>query len=216
MRDALRSLVCGDKIEYEGQDVQLTWSHSQLPIWMAAYGPKALAATGEHADGLIIQLADPWLDEAFATYLAVEASESVPPQLSGVAGNVLAPAGDGPPIDLGIFDVQGNGQYVTAVYARGARFLAELRQTIGDPAWVSFLRTLYATYAGKVETPRAVLDLPEPLGPSTAMIMAQRLPVTGDKPGAYRCTTQPRSAANFSAAAIRSALAGPTITTSAP
>src|SRR6266511_5888639 len=29
----------------------------------------------------------------------------------------------------------------------------------------------------RVATPRAVLDLPEPLGPSTAMIMRQRLPV---------------------------------------
>jgi probable F420-dependent oxidoreductase len=64
--DALKSLVCGDKIEYESQDVQLTWSHSQLPIWMAAYGPKALAAAGQHADGLILQLADPWLVDWFS------------------------------------------------------------------------------------------------------------------------------------------------------
>ena len=32
---------------------------SRLPIWMAAYGPKALALTGEVADGFILQLADP-------------------------------------------------------------------------------------------------------------------------------------------------------------
>ncbi len=58
---ALRSLVRGDKINYEGQDVELVWSRSELPIWFAAYGPNALAAAGCHADGLILQLADPWL-----------------------------------------------------------------------------------------------------------------------------------------------------------
>ncbi|HLY29277.1 MAG TPA: TIGR03842 family LLM class F420-dependent oxidoreductase [Aggregatilineales bacterium] len=63
--DALRSLVAGEKITYEGQEVQFTWSKTQLPIWMAAYGPKALAAAGQHADGLIIQLADPWLVKWF-------------------------------------------------------------------------------------------------------------------------------------------------------
>jgi probable F420-dependent oxidoreductase len=32
---------------------------SQLQVWMAAYGPKALALCGEVADGFILQLADP-------------------------------------------------------------------------------------------------------------------------------------------------------------
>jgi probable F420-dependent oxidoreductase len=31
----------------------------ELPVWMAAYGPKALASTGTQADGFILQLADP-------------------------------------------------------------------------------------------------------------------------------------------------------------
>ncbi len=105
------------------------------------------------------ELADPWLDEAFATYLAVEASESMPAQLSGTSGNGLAAAGTGPPVDQSVFDFQDNGRYGAAVYARGARFLAELRRAMGDAVFVNFLRMLYTTYAGKVETPRAVLDL---------------------------------------------------------
>ena len=32
---------------------------SQLPIWIAGYGPKALQLTGEIADGFVLQLADP-------------------------------------------------------------------------------------------------------------------------------------------------------------
>ncbi|MCC7451848.1 MAG: TIGR03842 family LLM class F420-dependent oxidoreductase [Anaerolineae bacterium] len=64
--DALKKLVGGEKIHYDGQDVELVWSKFDLPIWFAAYGPKALAAAGQHADGLIIQLADPWLVQWFA------------------------------------------------------------------------------------------------------------------------------------------------------
>src|SRR5258708_33192275 len=63
---ALRVLIHGDKYDYEGQDVQLPWTQSSLPIWMAAYGHKALTAAGQTADGLIIQLADPWLVKWFS------------------------------------------------------------------------------------------------------------------------------------------------------
>ncbi|HVO41451.1 MAG TPA: TIGR03842 family LLM class F420-dependent oxidoreductase [Aggregatilineales bacterium] len=63
--EALRVMVSGEKYVHEGQPVQLTWSHSGLPIWVAGYGPKALAAAGESADGLILQIADPWLVKWF-------------------------------------------------------------------------------------------------------------------------------------------------------
>lgn len=59
--DTLRSLVRGDAIDFHGRRVQFTWSKAELPVWIAAYGPKALAAAGQYGDGLIIQLADPWL-----------------------------------------------------------------------------------------------------------------------------------------------------------
>jgi probable F420-dependent oxidoreductase len=63
---ALRQLLRGEKIDYEGQEVELVWSRASIPVWFAAYGPKALAAAGQHADGLIIQLADPWLVQWFS------------------------------------------------------------------------------------------------------------------------------------------------------
>ncbi|MFJ7269517.1 TIGR03842 family LLM class F420-dependent oxidoreductase [Streptomyces sp. NPDC099050] len=37
--------------------------HGKLPVWMAAYGPKALALAGQKADGSILQLADLYLTE---------------------------------------------------------------------------------------------------------------------------------------------------------
>jgi probable F420-dependent oxidoreductase len=79
--DAIRALVRGEHIQYEGQDVQFPWSKSDLPVWIAAYGPKALTAAGEHADGLIIQLADPWLVKWF-TDQAIDAGKHAGRDLS--------------------------------------------------------------------------------------------------------------------------------------
>ncbi len=57
----IRALARGEEVEHEGQPVQLTWADSAapLPIWVAAYGPKALHLTGRIADGVILQFADP-------------------------------------------------------------------------------------------------------------------------------------------------------------
>ena len=47
-------------VEYNGNTLRFPWSEgSELPMWVAAYGPKALALTGEIGDGFILQLADP-------------------------------------------------------------------------------------------------------------------------------------------------------------
>jgi probable F420-dependent oxidoreductase len=56
----IRELVEGRSITYEGTELQLTWTGKwQLPVWVAGYGPMALAMTGRVADGVILQLADP-------------------------------------------------------------------------------------------------------------------------------------------------------------
>jgi probable F420-dependent oxidoreductase len=56
----IRDLVEGRAVTYEGTELQLTWSgNSKLPVWVAGYGPMALAMTGRVADGVILQLADP-------------------------------------------------------------------------------------------------------------------------------------------------------------
>ena len=58
--EVIRPLANGEAAEYRGNHVRFPWgSKSRLPIWVAAYGPKALALTGEIADGFILQLADP-------------------------------------------------------------------------------------------------------------------------------------------------------------
>lgn len=56
----IRGLANGERVTVRGQELQLAWaSESRLEVWVAAYGPKALALTGEVGDGYILQLADP-------------------------------------------------------------------------------------------------------------------------------------------------------------
>ena len=58
----IRDLMNGRKVEWNDKELELTWVRKELPeipMWMAGYGPKALAAAGRVGDGVIIQLADP-------------------------------------------------------------------------------------------------------------------------------------------------------------
>src|SRR5512134_3970694 len=56
----IRELANGREVEYKGSTLCFPWgAGSTLEVWVAAYGPKALAVTGEVGDGFILQLADP-------------------------------------------------------------------------------------------------------------------------------------------------------------
>ncbi|GIE53734.1 putative luciferase-like protein [Amorphoplanes nipponensis] len=56
----VKGLASGEKVTVRGQELQFAWApDSRLDVWVAAYGPKALALTGEVGDGYILQLADP-------------------------------------------------------------------------------------------------------------------------------------------------------------
>ncbi len=58
----IKELCEGRAIEYEGTLLRLDWTGPYaLPVWIAGYGPKALALTGRVADGAIIQIAEPSL-----------------------------------------------------------------------------------------------------------------------------------------------------------
>ena len=71
----IKTLVEGRPIEYEGTELQLTWAGPwTLPVWVAGYGPMALAMTGRVADGVILQLADPDLIRWFVGQVREAAS----------------------------------------------------------------------------------------------------------------------------------------------
>jgi probable F420-dependent oxidoreductase len=63
VRDCMRvvkDLAEGRSVTMNEKTVQIPWiSNGQLEMWMAGYGPKALQTVGEHADGFILQCADP-------------------------------------------------------------------------------------------------------------------------------------------------------------
>ncbi|MFE7170508.1 TIGR03842 family LLM class F420-dependent oxidoreductase [Streptomyces sp. NPDC057616] len=62
----IRALGRGEEADLGGGTVvKFPWikPDARLPVWMAAYGPKALKMTGEEADGFILQLADLYLTE---------------------------------------------------------------------------------------------------------------------------------------------------------
>jgi probable F420-dependent oxidoreductase len=60
----IKGLVNGDAIDYKDNNIRLPWAlDSRTDVWVAAYGPKVLALTGEVGDGFILQLADPSIAE---------------------------------------------------------------------------------------------------------------------------------------------------------
>jgi probable F420-dependent oxidoreductase len=65
----IKELAEGREVTLHDIAVKFPWVNSgELDVWMGAYGPKALALAGTQADGLILQLADPfvvkWASEA--------------------------------------------------------------------------------------------------------------------------------------------------------
>jgi len=61
----IRDFMNGREVHWNDKDLQLTWARSEppIPLYVAGYGPKALAVAGRVSDGVIIQLADPVIIE---------------------------------------------------------------------------------------------------------------------------------------------------------
>ncbi|WP_314174400.1 TIGR03842 family LLM class F420-dependent oxidoreductase [Streptomyces winkii] len=74
---AIRDLAEGREAVIEGKPLRLPWVRDgKLPVWMGAYGPKALAMAGREADGFILQLADPYLTESMVKAVRVAAAQA--------------------------------------------------------------------------------------------------------------------------------------------
>ena len=61
----IRELMNGRPVQWNETDVQLKWAQEspRVPLYVAGYGPRVLAVAGRHADGVIVQLADPEIVE---------------------------------------------------------------------------------------------------------------------------------------------------------
>ncbi|TCC01868.1 TIGR03842 family LLM class F420-dependent oxidoreductase [Kribbella soli] len=75
--EVVRSLARGETVEYRGQQLKFAWvENGALDVWVAAYGPRALKATGEVGDGYILQLADPDIAEWMITAVRRSAEQA--------------------------------------------------------------------------------------------------------------------------------------------
>ncbi len=73
----IRELAEGREVSVDGTTLRLPWVQGgRLPVWMAAYGPRALALAGREADGFILQLADPFLTEWMVKAVRTAAAEA--------------------------------------------------------------------------------------------------------------------------------------------
>jgi probable F420-dependent oxidoreductase len=61
----IKDFMNGRKVDWNDKELELTWAlkEPQIPLYVAGYGPKALAVAGRVGDGVIIQLADPAIIE---------------------------------------------------------------------------------------------------------------------------------------------------------
>ncbi len=92
----IRALVEGRAVEHEDAELRLPWTGSwRLPVWIAGYGPMALAMTGRIADGVILQLADPDLIRWFVDQIR-EAEVAAGRPRGSVRVQSAAPAHVGP------------------------------------------------------------------------------------------------------------------------
>jgi probable F420-dependent oxidoreductase len=92
----IRDLVEGRAVTFEGTELVFPWTGKwKLPVWVAGYGPMALAMTGRVADGLILQLADPDLVRWFVSQLR-EAEAAAGRAPGSVKVQTAAPAHVGP------------------------------------------------------------------------------------------------------------------------
>lgn len=97
------------------------------------------------------QVHQPWLDEAFAKYSEFLYYERYVPELTRWwwATHVYRhdPAG---PVDRTIYDFPNTPTYFNQLYGQAARFVADLRQQLGDDAFFAFLRAYQAEHAGSL------------------------------------------------------------------
>jgi probable F420-dependent oxidoreductase len=95
LRDSIhviRELANGREVEHQGSMLRFPWgTESRLPVWVAAYGPKALALAGEVGDGFILQLADPSI-AAWTIKAVRESAERAGRDPDAIAICVAAPA----------------------------------------------------------------------------------------------------------------------------
>jgi probable F420-dependent oxidoreductase len=87
----IKEFMNGREVRWNDKDLELKWVRPELPeipMWVAGYGPKALAVAGRVSDGVIVQLADPeiitWIMDTARKAAAAEGRD--PSKLKCIVG----------------------------------------------------------------------------------------------------------------------------------
>jgi len=99
--DVVKGLIRGEEKHYGEcpEPVTLPWATGyELPVWVAAYGPKALASAGKVGDGLVLQIAEPAICKWLADQ-AIAAGKAAGRDMSNYRVMSAAPAWTGPKAD---------------------------------------------------------------------------------------------------------------------
>ncbi len=106
------------------------------------------------------QVTEPWLDEAPAEYSAYLYYERFLPEDIDwwwfYAVDQWVPTGK---IDSSIYEFRDNRAYLDAVYRRGAQFMRDLRETMGDPAFFAFMEEYQRRFAYQIAKSRDFFTL---------------------------------------------------------
>ncbi|PCI61390.1 MAG: TIGR03842 family LLM class F420-dependent oxidoreductase [Gammaproteobacteria bacterium] len=90
----VKAMVRGEEVQYgeSPEPVKLPWAVGyELPVYVAAYGPKALKTAGEVGDGVVLQIAEPQLVKWFAEQ-ALNAGKAAGRDMSNYEVIASAPA----------------------------------------------------------------------------------------------------------------------------
>ena len=90
----VKAMIRGEEVTYDGcaVPVKFPWATGyELPVHIAAYGPKALATAGQYGDGLILQIGEPDLVKWF-TDQAIAAGKEAGRDMSNFKVIAAAPA----------------------------------------------------------------------------------------------------------------------------
>lgn len=112
------------------------------------------------------QIYEPWVDEAFATYLSYRFYADVFPTVYGPAWQRQVAAYEAQRAQLGhmavnssIYDFARDADYFVVVYRKGALFLDELRNALGDALFRELLREIVERYQFQIPRGTDILDL---------------------------------------------------------
>lgn len=92
--EKVKAMVRGEEVTYGECEspVKLPWANGyELPIWIGAYGPKALATAGTVGDGVILQIGEPSLIQWFKDQ-CIQAGEESGRDMSQFRVQAAAPA----------------------------------------------------------------------------------------------------------------------------